>query len=98
MYDVSNPTAPVLVDRVWLGGSITRGSGVTVSPESLAALGLTEQPEAAVVQGVKLQGGPQMLQLRWAAGRGYCWVVGSRLEQQLGFAGVSPCLSCVVQV
>jgi hypothetical protein len=64
MYDVSDPTAPVLVDRVWLGGSITAGSGVTVSPASLEALGLSEQPAPAVVNGVKLQGGPQMLQLR----------------------------------
>lgn len=35
-----------------------------VSPEGLASLGLTELPEAPVIKGVKIQGGPQMLQLR----------------------------------
>ena len=64
MYDVSDPDHPKLADRLWLGGSIAAGSGVTVAPESLAQLGLTEQPKRAVVKGVEVQGGPQMLQLR----------------------------------
>lgn len=65
MYDISNPLEPRLADRVWLGGSITAGSAVSVSPEVLTGLGLTAQPDAPVVKGVKVQGGPQMIQLRW---------------------------------
>lgn len=64
MYDISKPSEPRLASRVWLGGSITAGSGVTVSTEGLASLGLTAQPEAPVIKGVKVQGGPQMIQLR----------------------------------
>lgn len=66
MYDISDPAAPRLASRVWLGGSIAAGGGVTVPPEGLASLGLTEQPPAPVIKGVKVQGGPQMLQLRCA--------------------------------
>lgn len=64
MYDVSNPDEPRLASRFWLGGSIAAGGPVTVSPEALASLGLQAQPEAPVVKGVRVQGGPQMLQLR----------------------------------
>jgi selenium-binding protein 1 len=64
MYDISNPAEPKFADRVWLGGSIVAGGPVTVSRDALATLGLTEQPEAPVIKGVKVQGGPQMLQLR----------------------------------
>jgi selenium-binding protein 1 len=64
MYNVSNPAEPRLASRLWLGGSIAAGGAVSVSPEALATLGLTEQPAAPVVKGVKVQGGPQMLQLR----------------------------------
>lgn len=63
MYDISNPAEPRLASRLWLGGSIVAGGGVTVDPEGLASLGLTAQPEAPVIKGVKIQGGPQMLQL-----------------------------------
>lgn len=66
MYDISNPAEPRLASRLWLGGSIAAGGGVGVDAEGLATLGLTQQPEAPVVKGVKIQGGPQMLQLRWA--------------------------------
>lgn len=63
-YDISDPAKPRLAGRVWLGGSISRGSGVTVTdPEALAGLGLSEQPERPVVKGVTIQGGPQMIQL-----------------------------------
>jgi hypothetical protein len=64
MYDVSNPAEPRLASRLWLGGSIAAGGGVSVSAEALAGLGLAEQPTVPVVKGVKVQGGPQMLQLR----------------------------------
>lgn len=63
MYDISNPSEPRLASRVWLGGSITADSGVKVSEEGLASLGLSAQPEAPVIKGVKVQGGPQMIQL-----------------------------------
>jgi len=64
MYDISDPAAPRLASRLWLGGVIAAGRGVTVTPEGLAELGLTAQPEAPVIKGVTVQGGPQMLQLR----------------------------------
>ena len=64
MYDISNPAEPRLASRLWLGGSIAAGGGVEVAPEDLASLDLTSQPEAPVVKGVRVQGGPQMLQLR----------------------------------
>jgi selenium-binding protein 1 len=70
MYDVSDPEHPRLADRLFLGGSIAAGTGVTVAPASLAQLGLTEQPKKAVVKGVEVQGGPQMLQLRCVWGGG----------------------------
>lgn len=66
MYDISNPAEPRLSSRLWLGGSIVAGGPVKVAPEALATLGLTAQPEAPVIKGVKIQGGPQMLQLRCA--------------------------------
>ncbi|XP_039909974.1 methanethiol oxidase [Hirundo rustica] len=58
-YDVSDPGNPRLVGQVFLGGSLCRGSGVTVleDPE------LPQPPEPCVVQGKKIPGGPQMLQL-----------------------------------
>lgn len=65
MYDISNPSEPRFASRVWLGGSIAADGGVSVSPEGLASLGLTAQPEAPVIKGVRVQGGPQMIQLRW---------------------------------
>jgi len=49
MYDVSDPDNPKLADRLWLGGSIAAGSGVTVAPESLAQLGLTKQPKRGLL-------------------------------------------------
>jgi hypothetical protein len=64
MYDISNPAEPRLASQLWLGGSIAEGGPVTVGPEALASIGLAAQPSRAEVQGVKIQGGPQMLQLR----------------------------------
>ena len=71
MYDISDPRAPRFADRVWLGGSITAGSGVTVSKAGLESLGLTEQPARPVIKGVAFQGGPQMLQV-CVVGVGVC--------------------------
>ena len=61
-YDVSDPAAPRLAGRAWLGGAARRGGPVKVTaglPEELGG----EQPEAPTVRGVELRGGPQMLQL-----------------------------------
>uniref|UniRef100_A0A8D0L2B7 Methanethiol oxidase n=1 Tax=Sphenodon punctatus TaxID=8508 RepID=A0A8D0L2B7_SPHPU len=58
-YDISNPRKPKLVGQVFLGGSITKGGPVTVleDPE------LDCQPDPFVIQGKRVQGGPQMIQL-----------------------------------
>ncbi|NWT12436.1 SBP1 oxidase, partial [Vireo altiloquus] len=58
-YDISDPTRPKLVGQVFLGGSICKGGAVTVLEDQE----LQEQPEPCVVQGKKVPGGPQMLQL-----------------------------------
>jgi len=61
----SDPAHPVLAGRVWLGGCVRRGSGVTVLsglPEDTP-----DAPDIPAVQGHKLLGGPQMIQLRRAA-------------------------------
>ncbi|KAI8468542.1 MAG: selenium binding protein [Monoraphidium minutum] len=73
-YDISDPAAPRLAGRVWLGGSIARGGGVGVpSKDDLVALGLEDgrQPERPVVKGVTVQGGPQMIQLSLDGSRLY---------------------------
>ncbi|GBF99564.1 hypothetical protein Rsub_12189 [Raphidocelis subcapitata] len=63
-YDIANPDAPRLAGRVWLGGVVAASGGaVTIDVADLAALGLEGQPRQAVVKGVALQGGPQMIQL-----------------------------------
>ncbi|RMZ53473.1 hypothetical protein APUTEX25_003295 [Auxenochlorella protothecoides] len=49
-YDITDPEHPRLAGRVWV-------------TEGLEELGLTEQPEIPTVQGHKLLGGPQMIQL-----------------------------------
>ncbi|XP_067328439.1 methanethiol oxidase-like [Anolis sagrei] len=58
-YDITNPHCPKLVGQVFLGGSLQKGGPVTVleDPE------LDCQPDPFVIQGKKVQGGPQMLQL-----------------------------------
>jgi selenium-binding protein 1 len=67
-YDISNPCAPKLVGQVWVGGSIVRGGPVKVISDSE----LTEQPEALVVKGRRVTGGPQMLQLSLDGKRLFC--------------------------
>jgi hypothetical protein len=68
-YDISDPAKPVLAGRVWLGGSIVKGGGVTVpDPADLAALGLEEQPERPVIKGVPVQvRGPKASAGGWGA-------------------------------
>ncbi|XP_027575606.2 methanethiol oxidase isoform X1 [Pipra filicauda] len=58
-YDISDPRRPRLVGQVFLGGSIARGGPVTVLEDKE----LQCQPEPFVIQGKKVPGGPQMLQL-----------------------------------
>ncbi|NXX46052.1 SBP1 oxidase, partial [Tricholaema leucomelas] len=58
-YRISDSRRPQLVGQVFLGGSITRGGAVTVLEDKE----LQCQPEPLVIQGKKVQGGPQMIQL-----------------------------------
>ncbi|KAM7028816.1 methanethiol oxidase-like isoform 2-T3 [Acridotheres tristis] len=58
-YDISDPRHPKLVGQVFLGGSICKGGAVTVLEDQE----LQEQPEPCVIQGKRIPGGPQMLQL-----------------------------------
>ncbi|XP_010008234.1 PREDICTED: selenium-binding protein 1-A-like [Nestor notabilis] len=58
-YDISNTRKPKLVGQVFLGGSITKGGPVTVVEDKE----LQCQPEPFVIQGKRVRGGPQMLQL-----------------------------------
>ncbi|XP_074385786.1 methanethiol oxidase isoform X1 [Zonotrichia albicollis] len=58
-YDISDPKNPKLVGQVFLGGSISKGGAVTVVEDRE----LQDQPEPCVIQGKRIPGGPQMLQL-----------------------------------
>jgi len=58
-YDISDPSNPKLVGQVFIGGSIVAGGPVTVVNDTE----LVCQPEPLYVKGVKIEGGPQMLQL-----------------------------------
>ncbi|XP_009083029.1 PREDICTED: selenium-binding protein 1 [Acanthisitta chloris] len=58
-YDISNTHEPKLVGQVFVGGSIPKGGPVTVVEDKE----LQCQPEPFVIQGKKVPGGPQMLQL-----------------------------------
>ena len=59
-YDISDPAHPKLTGRLFTGGSIRAGSGVTVTEGEFK----DAQPDVKPVKGVTLQGGPQMIQLR----------------------------------
>ena len=61
-YDISDPAAPKLAGRLWLGGVARRGGAVKVTgglPEDVNG----ELPEVPQANGEELRGGPQMLQL-----------------------------------
>ncbi|CAI4223842.1 unnamed protein product [Auanema sp. JU1783] len=58
-YDIRDPSKPVLVSSVFIGGSIHKESGVVVTKDSE----LQAQPDALYVKNKKVEGGPQMLQL-----------------------------------
>lgn len=61
-YDISDPAAPRHTGRIFTGGSIQAGSGVIVTEGEFK----DAQPVVKPVKGVKIQGGPQMIQLRCA--------------------------------
>lgn len=59
--DITDPANPRVAGRVFLGGVAAKGNAVKVTgglPEDV-----TEIPEAPVIKGQKLLGGPQMIQL-----------------------------------
>ncbi|KAG8509256.1 Methanethiol oxidase [Galemys pyrenaicus] len=58
-YDISDPRRPRLAGQLFIGGSITRGGPVQVLEDQE----LECQPEALVVKGKRVAGGPQMIQL-----------------------------------
>jgi len=56
-YDISNPAKPKMVGQVWISGSTVSDGPVKVLTE-----GFKQRP-TLVVQGTRVEGGPQMLQL-----------------------------------
>nr|XP_060614586.1 methanethiol oxidase-like [Anolis sagrei ordinatus] len=66
-YDITDPHCPKLVGQVFVGGSLEKGGPVTV----LEDLELDCQPDPFVIQGKKVQGGPQTLQLSLDGARLY---------------------------
>jgi len=58
-YDVTDPSNPKLKSTIFIGGSITKDGKVKVITDTE----LKEQPEALVIKGRRITGGPQMLQL-----------------------------------
>ncbi len=59
-YDIRDPAAPKLVGQVFLGGAMCKGGGVLVTGGPFR----DAQPAPRTVRGKRLEGGPQMLQLR----------------------------------
>jgi len=58
-YDITDMKNPKLTGQVFLGGCITKEFGVKVTEDKE----LTEQPQARYIQGKRIYGGPQMIQL-----------------------------------
>ncbi|XP_069481550.1 methanethiol oxidase-like [Ambystoma mexicanum] len=58
-YDITNTSKPKLVGQVWIGGCILKGGPVTVVDDQE----LKCQPEALVLKGKRIQGGPQTIRL-----------------------------------
>lgn len=58
-YNIEDPKNPVLTGQVWVGGLIRKGSPVSVVADD----GSTYQIDVPDIQGKKLRGGPQMIQL-----------------------------------
>ncbi|XP_016727888.1 selenium-binding protein 1 isoform X2 [Gossypium hirsutum] len=58
-YNIEDPRNPVLVGQVWVGGLIQKGSPLAAMTED----GKTWQSDVLEIQGHRLRGGPQMIQL-----------------------------------
>ncbi|XP_070622814.1 methanethiol oxidase-like isoform X2 [Erythrolamprus reginae] len=58
-YDITDPHCPRLLGQVFVGGSISKGGVVTVIKDDE----LDCQPDPLMIQGRRVYGGPQMLQL-----------------------------------
>ncbi|KAJ6370185.1 hypothetical protein OIU76_028457 [Salix suchowensis] len=58
-YSIEDPKNPVLKGQVWVGGLIQKGSSVVAEGED----GKTWQYDVPEIQGHRLRGGPQMIQL-----------------------------------
>lgn len=58
-YNIEDPKKPVLVGQVWVGGLVRQGSKVIVEKKN----GQQWQSDVSDVQGKRLRGGPQMIQL-----------------------------------
>ncbi|KAK8490344.1 hypothetical protein V6N13_009016 [Hibiscus sabdariffa] len=58
-YNIEDPKNPVLAGQVWVGGVIQKGSHVFAVTED----GKTWQTDVPEIQGHRLRGGPQMIQL-----------------------------------
>jgi selenium-binding protein 1 len=59
MYDIRDPFDVKLVGQVFVGGSIHKETNVIVVEDQE----LKEQPDVTYIKGLKIDGGPQMLQL-----------------------------------
>jgi selenium-binding protein 1 len=58
-YDITDRRNPKLVGQIFLGGSICKDGSVEVTEDEE----LKEQPDPVVINGKKIEGGPQMIQL-----------------------------------
>ncbi|XP_060676698.1 methanethiol oxidase [Hemiscyllium ocellatum] len=58
-YDITDTQKPRLVGQIFIGGCLLKGGPVKVLEDKE----LKAQPEACVVQGTRIWGGPQMIQL-----------------------------------
>ncbi|KAF4374595.1 hypothetical protein G4B88_004847 [Cannabis sativa] len=58
-YNIEDPKNPKLTGQVWVGGQIQKGSSVLAEGED----GETFQFDVPKIQGHKLRGGPQMIQM-----------------------------------
>ncbi|KAJ4723085.1 Selenium-binding protein [Melia azedarach] len=59
LYNIEDPKNPVLTGQVWVGGLLQKGSPVVAVMED----GQTWQADVPEIQGHRLRGGPQMIQL-----------------------------------
>ncbi|XP_050142818.1 selenium-binding protein 2 [Malus sylvestris] len=58
-YNIEDPKNPKLTGQIWVGGLIQKGCPVVAEAED----GTTKQFDVPEIQGKKLRGGPQMIQL-----------------------------------